>query len=103
VIGIIALLISILLPALNRAREQAKQILCLSNLKQLGTAMILHANEHHNHFPLAGELWPGINGMPNDATPAALGDWRQANYSYFTDKTPHVAPMPYALAPYLGQ
>ena len=59
VIGIIALLISILLPALNRARQQAKQIACQSNLRQIGAAMMMHANEHRNHFPLAGELWPG--------------------------------------------
>ena len=46
VIGIIALLISILLPALNKAREQAKQTGCLSNLRQIGTAAQMFANEH---------------------------------------------------------
>src|SRR5256885_16136032 len=51
VIGIIALLISILLPALNRAREQAKQLQCLSNLRQLGGAFIMYCNENHGCLP----------------------------------------------------
>src|SRR5688572_29371926 len=41
VIGIIALLIAILLPALNRAREAARAAQCLSNLRQINTAFIL--------------------------------------------------------------
>jgi prepilin-type N-terminal cleavage/methylation domain-containing protein/prepilin-type processing-associated H-X9-DG protein len=51
VIGIIALLISILLPALNRARESAKQVKCLSNLKQVTQAMVMYTNENRGFLP----------------------------------------------------
>lgn len=103
VIGIIALLISILLPALNRAREAAKQTACLSQLRQIGAAMAMHANEHRGYYPLAGEIFENpLTGHPNDATPLELGDSSRVRYSYFDTPT-RVAPMPIALAPYLGQ
>lgn len=51
VIGIIALLISILLPSLNRAREQANRIKCASNLRQIGQSIQIYANENKGAFP----------------------------------------------------
>jgi prepilin-type N-terminal cleavage/methylation domain-containing protein len=51
VIGIIAVLIGILLPALNRARKQARATVCLSNLKQLGTGWVMYVNDSKGHLP----------------------------------------------------
>jgi len=68
VIGIIALLISILLPALNRARESAKTVQCASNMRQIGIAMRMYSNENRgvicpgNDFAAPVEYESGVGG-----------------------------------------
>ena len=56
VIGIIALLISILMPALNQAREQSNRTVCLSNLRELAMAMTMYTGDNQGKLPI---LWPG--------------------------------------------
>ena len=51
VISIIALLLSILLPALNKAKEQAKLAVCLSNMKQLGYVFKMYLEDNEYRFP----------------------------------------------------
>ncbi len=51
VIAIIAILAAMLLPALNKARQRARTISCLNNLKQLGQISIFYRNENDGFFP----------------------------------------------------
>jgi prepilin-type N-terminal cleavage/methylation domain-containing protein/prepilin-type processing-associated H-X9-DG protein len=57
VIGIIAVLLGILMPSLNRARTYSKAIACRSNLRQIGQSMIIYANANK------GYLFPPENGL----------------------------------------
>jgi prepilin-type N-terminal cleavage/methylation domain-containing protein/prepilin-type processing-associated H-X9-DG protein len=51
VIGIIAILVSLLLPALNKARNQAQIVACLSNLRQVGLAFVMYTNANAGWYP----------------------------------------------------
>ncbi len=56
VIAIIAILASLLLPALAKSKEKAKGIACVNNLKQLGVAVRMYADENEGRLPLAEAL-----------------------------------------------
>ena len=67
VIGIIALLIAVLLPALQRAKENANSVKCSSNMRQLGTAFVAYAQDHQNKFPPNVGATPPPGYPPNQA------------------------------------
>jgi prepilin-type N-terminal cleavage/methylation domain-containing protein/prepilin-type processing-associated H-X9-DG protein len=85
VIGIIALLISILLPSLNRARENAKQVQCLSNMRQISLAIVMYTQNNKDLMPGAGEpaqkkwdwiYWDVAAGAPfNDLNQCSLAPY----------------------------
>ena len=102
VVGILAVLLALLLPALNRARESARQVQCATKLRSLGQILLLNAIDHDGYMPLAGNITSGptTNGLDS---PEALGDFSRKRYVYYDNGggVYCVTAMPAALAPYL--
>jgi len=65
VIAIIAVLISILLPSLNKAREASRQVVCQSNIRQVGLAMMMYANANQGWTPPADNTNAFLKTPPN--------------------------------------
>lgn len=64
VIAIIAILAAILFPVFARAREQARKSACISNLKQIGTAILMYAQDYDEQIvPVATGVCPGPNAF----------------------------------------
>ncbi len=74
VIGIIALLIGILMPVLGRAREQAREVECMSNLRQWGQASTMYADSNKGLLPRDAAPNPGKTG-DGDKINDPVGNW----------------------------
>ena len=87
VIGIIAILMAFLLPALRVARESARTVQCSSQLRQIGFAIQQYANAYGGKTP----LWAVRHEWPNDPFPPEfMGEWTGPGW-------------PVLIQPYLGQ
>jgi competence protein ComGC len=74
VIAIIAILASLLLPALARAKQQALKAQCASNLKQWGTAVTMYGGDFTSHFPpIPGLSEPRPQGSVDGSKPWPVG------------------------------
>lgn len=89
VIAIIAILAAILFPIFAQAREKARQISCLSNVKQLGLAWIMYRQDYDEKNPQAryNEDWQADSGTQDDAGAwSPEYTWRWAIYPYAKNK-----------------
>lgn len=87
VIAIIAILASMLLPALNKARDRAKSIRCLANLKQIGTGMISYSADNDGYT----------------TAHVHTGDWATPDSTYLTAYAGFAKPpWQYFIAPYVN-
>jgi prepilin-type N-terminal cleavage/methylation domain-containing protein/prepilin-type processing-associated H-X9-DG protein len=75
VVAIIGLLVAILFPVFARARENARRASCLSNLKQMGLAMMQYVQDYDEQFPTS--VTPAPAGTPSSSVPG--GFWSGTN------------------------
>jgi prepilin-type processing-associated H-X9-DG protein len=88
VIAIIAILAGMLLPALAKAKEMAKRIACLNNLKQISLATIMYADDHEGLYPQRGYAPPKSTGQPSgnpNSTNPSYYRWPVQLQDYFKD------------------
>ena len=112
VIGIIALLVGVLLPALAGARRVSQRVACAAKLNQLMLAAELHQQEHQGYYPLVGIVPTRNPDKPDGA--GSLYDSQLRRYSYLSIKATvqtlgngsfvprELAPITDALAVYMG-
>jgi len=87
VIAIIAILAAILFPVFARAREKARQASCQSNLKQLGLAHLMYAQDYDETFMKQMPCYNGTNGWPNGS-----GKWQAVLNPYIKNDQLRVCP-----------
>ena len=91
VIGIIAVLISLLLPALGRAKEQANRANCLSNMRQIGMGMQMYTGDNRGYYPFHGGVdhpsraedwlhWEIVRDVRQSALARQMGQLREAHF-----------------------
>src|SRR5207244_1834559 len=76
VIAIIAILASLLLPALGKAKAKAHGIKCLSNMKQMQLAWVMYVDENNDHVP-PNNPWEKARGYPYNTNQTWVRGWME--------------------------
>ena len=90
VISIVALLASLLLPALNKAKEQGRSSICKNNMRQLSFAMVLYADDNNDYLPWPGDVdrnWQPdwvFGGQPN-TYPNNPNAWNMPGFGFHAE------------------
>lgn len=106
VIAIIGILTTLLLPALNQAKERSKGIACIGNIKQCGTGVIMYANDYDGIAPVPEDMNSSHSGRFWADQLAASGildsfikktyphpTWKYSRSSLLKDNTPFTCPV----------
>jgi prepilin-type N-terminal cleavage/methylation domain-containing protein/prepilin-type processing-associated H-X9-DG protein len=88
VVSIIGILMALLLPAVNAAREAARRAQCMNNLKQLGLACHAHL-EKHGFFPTGGWGWGWVGDPDRGFHKEQLGGWLYNLLPYLDEEAIH--------------
>ena len=88
VIAIIAILAAMLLPALASAKERAKRIACLNNIKQLTLASIMYAGDNQERYQIPGNTSPSPYRMAQKFRDTMVNDYRVPRPTFYCQSNP---------------
>ena len=103
VIAIIAILAALLLPSLSRARDAARNVTCISNLRQQGQAFLMYAGDNDGWFPFRHDGVAEGDGYPCTSWSYGLNDPPEFDNTYtFKDEiSEYMPPGPAATCPFI--